>query len=582
MVLKGTSRLGSLVDDKLGASTGSLEEELQHQYERKQQQQQQVRPGLEGANERGGSQRIDGLIESYLASNSSERRSTSVRDLRHIFDADHVGPSSNDEDAYGSPASLRPCLSRSKLRNKNSPTTESEQGVDSVTSPTASSTFNLAPSNSISPEVAALRKRLAEFRHKLRNQEALHIQERLTWKGQTVELQRLRRERDRLLEDQASRGEQLQGTRDIAEAIMVENKHLRAECSHALQPEVSNLDRGGVDWEMEFVVRLHQVERDVRLQSSNKDFKVDWEMALFELRQGSSEKDQKIGVLAAQLEEKRDQLQQETEVNTEFVVQLHQAELDLRLQSSDKDLKINILAAELDERTQQLQQETDLNTEIVAGLRAAESDLREVNSLKDLAIGHLVEGLNESRGLLQMHYSQNDLGSQQMESRPKNLTVEKLMAEMNESRGSLHMEDLTVEELMAEMNESRGSLHTEDLMSGVGGDDRPTTTSNCSRAMDPKWIEKFQEAQDQLKKELSMAKMNTLKTMTAVRTKLVEERTKLKRGRKMLQGLRQTVVKESVQARAVISGLRCLIERMQEKITTLNQENKSLKATTSH
>lgn len=510
---------------------GSQERSLYDQYTRSssagnlENMQQQVRPGLERTKERGGSQRFNGLVESYLASNGLDRRSNSVKDLKTLFDVND-GHSNSNKDMSAS--ALRPSLSRSKL---SSPRGLGDPDEEAAISSTANATFNLAPAPTIklSPEIMVLKKRMAELQQKLKNQETRHIQDRLTWKAQSVELQRLRRDRDQLLEDQATQREQLKGTQFIAEAIMAENKQLRADF-HALQPEVSNVEQG-----------------------------VDWEKKLIELLQERNEKDQKIGALAAQLHEKNDQLQQETDANTafimghkDFIAQLQETERDLQRQSSSKDLRINILNAELEEMAQQLQKETDLNTEIVGELRANESNLRRESSQKDLAIGQLMEELNQSRSKLEMHMSQNDLSFHILEFSQQGLTVENLTVELNESRGSIAMDDL------------------------MSGGDRAAAPRD-RRAMDPKWIQKIEETQDQLKKELESAKKKTLKTLERVRTKLVEERTKVRRYRQKLEEMKRVVAHDNLQAVAVISGLRNLIERMEGKILSLEEENEALR-----
>jgi hypothetical protein len=108
---------------------------------------------------------------------------------------------------------------------------------------------------------------LAEVREKLQNQEARHIQERLTWQGQTVEVQRLRKERDRLLEDQSNQRRQLLSTESIAEAVMVENKCLRATYDAMMM----HLDLDGDD------------ETYARATTTTVK-QIDWEAKLNELR----------------------------------------------------------------------------------------------------------------------------------------------------------------------------------------------------------------------------------------------------------------------------------------------------------
>jgi ABC-type Fe2+-enterobactin transport system substrate-binding protein len=195
---------------------------------------------------------------------------------------------------------------------------------------------------------------------------------------------------------------------------------------------------------------------------------------------------------------------------------------ELRRQSSQKDLQIGVLAAQLDEKDQQLQLETDINTKIVANLRASEHELRRQTSEKDLMIERLTAELNESRGV-----------------------------------GKLVVLDTTTT-------------------------DDETTTTSTQQDQDNEWmVEKFQKkAHDQLKSERTKTKQakDSKTSMAKLRKKLAQERSKLKREQQQVQALKRAVVKESIQSVAVMSGLRDLLEQLQQKIADLETENATLKS----
>lgn len=354
-------------------------------------------------------------------------------------------------------------------------------------------TSSLIKNSLLSPEVAALQKRLAEFKEKLQLQEARHIQERLTWQGQTMELQRLRKERDRLLEDQTNQRRQLLGTESIAEAVMAENRCLRAKYDDGM----SKADDA----------------------STTTLPMIDWEAKLNELRQANASKESKIGVLEGRLEETSQHLRRETELNTEVVIQLNEVAGELRRQSSQKDLKIGVLAAQLDEKDQQLQLETDINTQLVAQLRANEQELRRQTSQKDLMIERLTAELHEARGV-----------------------------------GKLVLHDDT------EGPTTRNDDHQEGLA-------------------DAKWMymAKLQKEHDELKDELEKTKAKDLKTIDSLQKKLEGERSNLKKEQQDLQAFKRAVATESIQAISVMSGLRELVEKLQQKIADLQTENATLK-----
>ncbi len=468
---KNVSSFTGITSDNRTTSHGSLESV--NQYERKLVL---ARPRLAGTSNHQSCNNL--MVETYMTRTVSSGRSNSVKDLRDIFDHNSV-TFKVQKSTSGQLLNTTPSLHNNKVRNG--------YGDSPATSSTANASFDMASTRSppvhslswdrLSPEVAVMQKRLADFRDKLRNQETRHSQERLAWQGQTMELQRLRKERDRLLEDQTNQRRQLQGTHTIAQAVMVENQELRTTCTQ-LQPEVT--------WKMG----------------------VDWERKLDQLCHESSSQDKKIGDLQSQLEEANEQLLRETKVNTEFVIQLHETAGELRRQSSQKDLHIGILVAQLDEKDQQLQLESDLNTEVLATLRANEASLRHQTNQKDL-------------------------------------TIERLMVELNESRRKLQFAD--------------------------------DVSSNNGR-IDEKWINKVHDTQEELRKELKKAKFNNLKILTAVREKLLKERATIKREREELQTLKRSVVKESVQSIAVMSGLRGLVKKMQQKMVILEQEKLDLKS----
>lgn len=322
-------------------------------------------------NGRSGQLPVSGSASSFLA----QSRSTLLYKKDEDDNKNRAFPSSSSRHSKNnSPPAARSSTSNATFDYLMSPTTAPRNNSRGCSTSLTNS------GGLLSPEVAALQKRLAEVREKLKNQEARHIQERLTWQGQTMELQRLRKERDRLLEDQTNQRAQLLGTESIAEAVMAENK-----CLHATyQAMMIHLDSDGVG--------------NNASKTTTATTQIDWEAKLNELRQANSFKENKIGALEWQLEETSQHLRRETELNTEFVIHLNEVAGELRRQSSQKDLQVGVLAAQLDEKDQQLQMETDIHTQIVANIQANEQELRRQVSQKDLTIERLTAELNESRG----------------------------------------------------------------------------------------------------------------------------------------------------------------------------------------
>lgn len=357
--------------------------------------------------------------EKKVAKNQSVRRGTNpVKNLRNLFDKDGQSrsPSPNKPIPINPVPSPRQ-VSKTPLVFSPEPNDESRKVVKPEV-------FLDDESGLPSPSLVILQKRVAELQDKLRKQEERHIEERLQWHSQAAEIQRLRAERDRLSEQKTTLRRQLNHFQDIAEGVMDENKDLRSEIS-TFKPKV------------------------VTVPSKPA---VDWEQKLEALRQESQQKDQDLGSLKAQLEERSDQLNLETKVNTDFVMQLQETEANLREQSSMKDLRLGILAAELEEKEQQLALETELNTELVAELRATESTLREQANKKDLTIQRLTEELNQSKGQLRLLDSsdRNMMDKEREELREvKKLVVQEVeaVAVVSTLRGAMEQMQRKIEQL---------------------------------------------------------------------------------------------------------------------------------------
>lgn len=574
-------------------------------------------------------------------------------------------------------------------------------------------------------EIAVLRRRLAEYRDKIRDQQSNHIQERLGWQTQTIELQRLRRERDQSLEEHVSHQIKLRDTEAIAEAIISENEQLRSRIE-----------------ELEEIT-----EKAVSGEDKNMEPPVDWHKKLKEvIHRETKSKDDKIVKLSTQLRLTADELQRETEANTATVLQMLQNEESLRLKTKKKDTQITQLAAELDQKSEQLEKETALNTQWLTQLREAENELKFESSQKDLIIGDLLEELEEARTrelqesntnrqrnetngdsklndiaetrsrdekisrlmiklgitsdqlekesdfgtakILEMLKSEGELrretkqkdakisklseeldikaeqlekeaisnakmlaqqsekdNEQSLESAKKDLVIQNLEKKLEESERreknvssynmqesvsdkvgevetkstiileleALRRESLAKDNKISELSEKLDQM-TEKLEERAAKEELTSQRSEAERELQRKLNEKsdekdamienlvtkleksrgrqldgmsaqgnkefitgFEMIQDYLKKELKKAKQSTVQTMAAVRTKLVEERAKVKKERKELRLLKKSVAKESMQLACVMSGFKGVFGELQMKIKELEEENVRLR-----